>query len=224
MARRSVCGGTRPRGTSSPTSSGGGAGKTGLGNDADGRAEHDRPPGELLAQSQELGIEDNTLVMDSTDNGAEATCGDSPQSVVRSRSSAVGGPQSTCPRAQWAARHRRTTSDRRRMGVAAGFEWSECWAAWAFGPSMRRRAGSTKPRGLGAALLESGPPQPWGVDVLGKPRGGGHSPGEPIFSRRRDPATVRGTSPPCRRERVSGRGTRLRSVASRPSGRRGREA
>jgi arylsulfatase len=46
-------------------------GKTGLGVYADGMAEHDAMVGELLAKLKELGIEDNTIVMYSTDNGAE---------------------------------------------------------------------------------------------------------------------------------------------------------
>jgi arylsulfatase A-like enzyme len=48
------------------------AGKTGLGIYADGMVEHDRQIGELLAKLKELGIEENTIVMYSTDNGAEA--------------------------------------------------------------------------------------------------------------------------------------------------------
>ncbi len=47
------------------------AGKTGLGVTADGMVEHDRQVGELLAKLDELGIADNTIVMYSTDNGAE---------------------------------------------------------------------------------------------------------------------------------------------------------
>ena len=47
-------------------------GKTGLGIYADGMVEHDRQVGELLAKLQELGIEENTIVIYSTDNGAEA--------------------------------------------------------------------------------------------------------------------------------------------------------
>ena len=47
-------------------------GKTGLGIYADGMVEHDRQIGELLAKLKELGIEENTIVMYSTDNGAEA--------------------------------------------------------------------------------------------------------------------------------------------------------
>ena len=47
-------------------------GKTGLGIYADGMVEHDRQVGELLAKLEELGIADNTIVMYSTDNGAEA--------------------------------------------------------------------------------------------------------------------------------------------------------
>jgi len=47
-------------------------GKTGLGIYADGMVEHDRQVGEVLAKLKELGMEDNTIVMYSTDNGAEA--------------------------------------------------------------------------------------------------------------------------------------------------------
>jgi arylsulfatase len=47
-------------------------GKTGLGIYADGMVEHDGHVGLVLAKLKELGIEDNTIVMYSTDNGAEA--------------------------------------------------------------------------------------------------------------------------------------------------------
>ena len=47
-------------------------GKTGLGIYPDGMVEHDAMVGELLAKLKELGIEDNTIVMYSTDNGAES--------------------------------------------------------------------------------------------------------------------------------------------------------
>jgi len=46
-------------------------GKTGLGIYADGMVEHDRQIGELLAKLKELGIDNDTVVMYSTDNGAE---------------------------------------------------------------------------------------------------------------------------------------------------------
>ena len=46
-------------------------GKTGLGVYADGMIEHDGMVGQLLDKLEELGIEDNTIVMYSTDNGAE---------------------------------------------------------------------------------------------------------------------------------------------------------
>jgi len=46
-------------------------GRTGLGIYADGMLEHDGHVGQLLAKLKELGIEDNTIVMYSTDNGAE---------------------------------------------------------------------------------------------------------------------------------------------------------
>src|SRR5712692_6261117 len=46
-------------------------GKTGLGIYPDGMVEHDGMVGQLLDKLKELGIEDNTIVMYSTDNGAE---------------------------------------------------------------------------------------------------------------------------------------------------------
>jgi arylsulfatase A-like enzyme len=46
-------------------------GKTGLGVYADGMAEHDAMVGQLLDKLKELGVENNTIVMYSTDNGAE---------------------------------------------------------------------------------------------------------------------------------------------------------
>jgi arylsulfatase len=47
------------------------AGKTGLGIQADGMVEHDNDVGLLLAELKKLGLDDNTIVMYSTDNGAE---------------------------------------------------------------------------------------------------------------------------------------------------------
>jgi arylsulfatase len=46
-------------------------GKTGLGIYPDGMVEHDGHIGQLLDKLKELGLEDNTIVMYSTDNGAE---------------------------------------------------------------------------------------------------------------------------------------------------------
>jgi len=46
-------------------------GKTGLGIYADGMVEHDGQVGELLAELKKLGVDNNTVVMYSTDNGAE---------------------------------------------------------------------------------------------------------------------------------------------------------
>jgi arylsulfatase len=48
------------------------AGKTGLGIYADGMVEHDGHVGQLLAKLKELGLEENTIVMYSTDNGSES--------------------------------------------------------------------------------------------------------------------------------------------------------
>jgi arylsulfatase A-like enzyme len=46
-------------------------GKTGKGIEADGMAEHDEMIGQLLKQLDDLGIADNTIVVYTTDNGAE---------------------------------------------------------------------------------------------------------------------------------------------------------
>ncbi|RLJ67847.1 arylsulfatase [Sulfurisoma sediminicola] len=46
-------------------------GKTGYGIYADGMVEHDGHVGQLLAKLKELGVDDNTIVMYSSDNGAE---------------------------------------------------------------------------------------------------------------------------------------------------------
>jgi arylsulfatase A-like enzyme len=46
-------------------------GKTGLGVEADGMVEHDGHVGQLLKLLDDLGVADNTIVMYSTDNGAE---------------------------------------------------------------------------------------------------------------------------------------------------------
>jgi arylsulfatase len=46
-------------------------GKTGLGVYADGMVEHDGQVGQLLAELKKLGVDDNTIVMYSSDNGAE---------------------------------------------------------------------------------------------------------------------------------------------------------
>jgi len=47
-------------------------GKTGLGIYADGMAEHDGHVGQVLAKLKELGLDENTIVMYSTDNGSES--------------------------------------------------------------------------------------------------------------------------------------------------------
>ena len=46
-------------------------GKTGLGVYPDGMVEHDAQVGQILDKLKELGLEENTIVMYSTDNGAE---------------------------------------------------------------------------------------------------------------------------------------------------------
>jgi len=51
------------------------AGKTGLGTYPDGMVEHDAIVGQLLDKLKALGLEDNTIVMYSTDNGAEESSG-----------------------------------------------------------------------------------------------------------------------------------------------------
>jgi arylsulfatase len=60
------------------------AGKTGLGIYADGMVEHDGHVGQLLAKLKELGLDEDTIVMYSTDNGPETfTWPDGGSSMLR---------------------------------------------------------------------------------------------------------------------------------------------
>ena len=74
-------------------------GKTGLGIYPDGMVEHDAMVGQLLDKLKELGLEDNTIVMYSTDNGAEKM---SPGRTAASRRSGgrrtpTGRAATACP-------------------------------------------------------------------------------------------------------------------------------
>jgi len=74
-------------------------GKTGLGIYADAMSEHDSDVGKLLAKLKELGIEDNTIVMYSTDNGPETfTWPDGGTTIYRSEKNAQweGGYRVPC--------------------------------------------------------------------------------------------------------------------------------
>ena len=68
---RSSPGSTRAECISGPGSKPESQGKTGLGVYPDGMVEHDGQVGQLLAKLDELGIADNTIVIYTTDNGAE---------------------------------------------------------------------------------------------------------------------------------------------------------
>ena len=57
--------------TSGPASSQSSDGKTGLGIYPDGMVEHDGQVGQLLKKLDDLGIANNTIVIYTTDNGAE---------------------------------------------------------------------------------------------------------------------------------------------------------
>jgi arylsulfatase len=60
--------------------------------------EHDGMVGELLAKLKELGIEDNTIVMYSTDNGAEAfTWPDGGTTMFRGEKIPSGKVATECP-------------------------------------------------------------------------------------------------------------------------------
>ena len=73
-------------------------GKTGLGIYADGMVEHDADIGMMLDELKKLGIEDNTIVMYSSDNGAEFCLG---RTAARRRSAARrtrnGKAATACP-------------------------------------------------------------------------------------------------------------------------------
>ena len=73
-------------------------GKTGLGIYADGMVEHDGHVGQLLAKLKELGIEDNTIVMYSTDNGAECfNWPDGGTTMFRGEKNTNGKAAGACP-------------------------------------------------------------------------------------------------------------------------------
>ena len=84
-------------------------GKTGLGIYPDGMVEHDGHVGQVLDKLKELGLEDNTIVMYSTDNGAEVMSwpdgGKLPSAVKRTRTGKAAtacrppsaGPASSSP-------------------------------------------------------------------------------------------------------------------------------
>ena len=83
-------------------------GKTGLGVYADGMVEHDGMVGQLLDKLDELKIADNTIVMYSTDNGAEVfTWPDGGTTMFRRREShPMGGRLPRADRDPLARRHR----------------------------------------------------------------------------------------------------------------------
>ena len=109
-------------------------GKTGLGVYPDGMVEHDGHVGQLLDKLKELGLEDNTIVMYSTDNGAEVFAGPTaarrpsaarrtrtgkaatacpapsagPASSSPARSTTTSSPTKTCCRRSWPPRATRT--------------------------------------------------------------------------------------------------------------------
>ena len=68
---RSFSGGTPLACTSGRICEKAAEGKTGLGIYADGMVEHDAHVGLILDKLEELGLDENTIVMYSTDNGAE---------------------------------------------------------------------------------------------------------------------------------------------------------
>ena len=84
-------------------------GKTGLGIYPDGMVEHDGHVGQVLDKLKELGLEDNTIVMYSTDNGAEVMSwpdgGQTPSAAKRTRTGKAAtafrppsaGPASSSP-------------------------------------------------------------------------------------------------------------------------------
>ena len=74
-------------------------GKTGLGVYPDGMVEHDGHVGQILDKLKELGLEDNTIVMYSTDNGAEKfSWPDGGTSPFRSeKNDATGKAAIACP-------------------------------------------------------------------------------------------------------------------------------
>ncbi len=74
-------------------------GKTGLGLYPDGMVEHDGHVGQLLKKLDDLGIADNTIVVYTTDNGAEVmTWPDGGTTPFKARRPPTGKAPSACRR------------------------------------------------------------------------------------------------------------------------------
>jgi len=109
-------------------------GKTGLGIYADGMVEHDAQVGQLLAKLKELGLDENTIVMYSTDNGAEAfTWPDGGSTMFR-------GEKNT----QWEGGYRVPTFIRWPGVIKPGAVFNDIGAHEDMLPTLLAAAGDTK--------------------------------------------------------------------------------
>ena len=111
-------------------------GKTGLGIYADGMVEHDGQVGQLLAKLKELGLDDNTIVMYSTDNGAETfTWPDGGTTMFRGeKNTQLGGRLPRADADPLAGRHQARHGHQRHRR-ARGHAARRCWPPPATRPS-----------------------------------------------------------------------------------------
>ena len=125
-------------------------GKTGLGVYPDGMVEHDAMVGELLDKLKELGIDDNTIVMYSSDNGAETmSWPDGGTTVFRSEKNTnwEGGYRVPCVDSLAWRHQTRHHHQRHRLARRHGSHADGCGRRphRERGPGERRQNSETKP-------------------------------------------------------------------------------
>ncbi len=163
-------------------------GMTGIGIYPDGMVEHDGMVGQLLDKLDELGIADNTIVMYSTDNGAEV------MSWPDGGTTPFRGEKNT----QWEGGYRVPTLIRWPGVIEPGTIYNDVFAHEDMLPTLLAAAGEADikeklqegPLGHGPRL--QGPPRRLQPAAVLQGRGaGGAAQGVPVLDRRRRPAALR---------------------------------
>ena len=122
------------------------AGKTGLGLYPDGMVEHDAHVGQLLKKLDDLGIADNTIVVYTTDNGAEVmTWPDGGNTPFRGEKATNWEGGYRVPTLHPLARHHQARHDRQRFLRPRRSD-----------PDLRRRRRRTRSRAEGRQGLHGG--------------------------------------------------------------------
>ena len=136
--------------TSGPTSSRSLEGKTGLGIYADGMVEHDGQVGQLLKKLDDLGIANNTIVIYTTDNGAEV------MSWPDGGTTPFRGEKNT----NWEGGYRVPAMVRWPGLVQPGTEINEVFSAEDWMQTLLAAVGEPRPQGQAAAGLRRSATRP----------------------------------------------------------------